>query len=125
MPINMRTHAHGQGYADLNFLIPELVDSVLLRKGPYWADEGDFSSAGAHPHRPTPTGWRRTSSATVGSFGYWRGLAAGSMKLGNGDLLGAGEIVRYDGPWDIPDDGAQVQRRAALQPRALRTTASP
>src|SRR3569623_852570 len=47
MPVNMRTHAHGQGYADLNFTIPELVDNVLARKGPYWAQEGEFSSAGA------------------------------------------------------------------------------
>ena len=46
MPVNMRTHAHGQGYADLNFLIPELISSVNIRKGPYFADEGDFSSVG-------------------------------------------------------------------------------
>ena len=42
MPVNMRTHGHGQGYADLNFLIPELIGSVHVRKGPYFADEGDF-----------------------------------------------------------------------------------
>ena len=47
MPVNLLTHAHGQGYTDLNFLIPELVDRVRYRKGPYYADEGDFSSAGA------------------------------------------------------------------------------
>ncbi len=47
MPVNMRTHAHGQGYADLNFLIPELIASVNIRKGPYFADEGDFSSVGS------------------------------------------------------------------------------
>ena len=47
MPINMRTHAHGQGYADINFLIPELIGSMTIRKGPYFADQGDFSSAGA------------------------------------------------------------------------------
>ena len=47
MPVNMRTHGHGQGYADINFLIPELVERMLVRKGPYWAEEGDFASAGA------------------------------------------------------------------------------
>src|SRR4029450_11375453 len=47
MPVNMRTHGHGQGYADLNFLIPELLGSIRVRKGPYFADEGDFSSAGS------------------------------------------------------------------------------
>ena len=46
MPLNMRTHGHGQGYADINFLIPELVTSLTVKKGPYWAEEGDFSSAG-------------------------------------------------------------------------------
>lgn len=47
MPINLPTHAHGQGYADLNFLIPELVAGVRYRKGPYAADAGDFSLAGS------------------------------------------------------------------------------
>ena len=51
MPVNMRTHGHGQGYADINFLIPELIQSMRVRKGPYFADEGDFSSAGAPAHR--------------------------------------------------------------------------
>ena len=60
MPINMRTHGHGQGYADINFLIPELIASMRVRKGPYFADEGDFASAGAlhdrlHQHaQPRP-----------------------------------------------------------------------
>src|SRR5437763_2856054 len=47
MPVNMVSHAHGQGYSDLNWLLPELVDRIAYRKGPYHADEGDFSSAGA------------------------------------------------------------------------------
>ena len=46
MPVNMPTHAHGHGYSDLNWLIPELVDRIRYRKGPYYAEEGDFSSAG-------------------------------------------------------------------------------
>jgi len=103
MPINMRTHAHGQGYADLNFLIPELLDSLVVRKGPYWAQEGDFSSAGAVHLAYAEKLATNILSATGGSFGYWRGLAAGSMALGQGTLTGAGEIERYDGPWDIPD----------------------
>jgi TonB-dependent receptor-like protein len=103
MPINMRTHAHGQGYSDLNFMIPELVDNVLVRKGPYWAQEGDFSSAGAIHIAYADRLEKSLLSGTVGSFGFWRGLAAGSMPLGQGTLTGAGEIVRYNGPWDIPD----------------------
>src|SRR5207253_75809 len=47
MPVNMPSHAHGQGYSDLNFLIPELVSGVQFSKGPYFADRGDFATAGA------------------------------------------------------------------------------
>jgi outer membrane receptor protein involved in Fe transport len=103
MPVNMRSHAHCQGYADLNFMIPELVDSMLVRKGPYWAEEGDFSSAGAVHIAYAERLEKNLFSATGGSFGYWRGLAAGSIALGAGTLTGAGEIVRYNGPWDIAD----------------------
>jgi len=103
MPINMRTHAHGQGYADINFLIPELVESMLVRKGPYWAQEGDFSSAGALRMAYANRLEKNVVLGTAGSYGYWRGLAAGTMEAGNGTLTGAAEIVRYDGVWDIPD----------------------
>ncbi|HOY23621.1 MAG TPA: Plug domain-containing protein, partial [Cellvibrio sp.] len=47
MPVNMRTHGHGQGYTDLNFIIPEFIQSINYHKGPYYADVGDFSGAGA------------------------------------------------------------------------------
>lgn len=103
MPINMRTHAHGQGYADINFLLPELVESMTVRKGPYWAQEGDFSSAGALHLAYATRLEKDLVAATGGSFGYWRGLAAGTRPLGNGYLTGAAEIVRYNGPWEIPD----------------------
>lgn len=103
MPVNMRTHAHGQGYADLNFLIPELVESLTVRKGPYWAQEGDFSSAGALRLLYADRLEKDLVAVTGGSFGYWRGLAAGTMPAGNGFLTGAVEIERYDGPWQIPD----------------------
>lgn len=103
MPVNMRTHAHGQGYADLNFLIPELVDNMLVRKGPYWADEGDFSSAGAVHINYADRLEKRLVSATAGSFGYGRALAAGSLAAGSGTLTAAAEIEQYNGPWDIPD----------------------
>ena len=47
MPVNLPTHGHGHGYSDLNFLIPELVSGVQFSKGPYFADQGDFATAGA------------------------------------------------------------------------------
>jgi outer membrane receptor protein involved in Fe transport len=103
MPVNMRTHAHGQGYADLSFLIPELISSVNVRKGPYFADEGDFSSAGA-VHVNLLDSIRSIASTTIGSFGYHRGFGATSTKIGDGTLLVAGEAAAYNGPWDDPDN---------------------
>jgi outer membrane receptor protein involved in Fe transport len=103
MPVNMRTHAHGQGYSDLNFLIPELIDSVKIRKGPYFADEGDFSSVGS-VHINLLNSIKSMASVTIGSFGYRRGFGATSTKVGDGTLLIAGEATTYNGPWDNPDN---------------------
>ena len=103
MPINMRTHGHGQGYADINFLIPELVEQMIVKKGPYWAEEGDFASAGSLRLAYANRLERNVVLATGGSFGYWRGLAAGSMAFGQGALTAAGEVVFYDGPWQASD----------------------
>jgi TonB-dependent Receptor Plug Domain len=103
MQVNMRTHAHGQGYADLNFLIPELISSVNIRKGPYFADEGDFSSVGA-VHINLLDSIKSMASTTVGSFGYVRGFGVTSTKVGAGTLLVAGEAATYNGPWDNPDN---------------------
>jgi len=103
MPVNMRTHAHGQGYADLNFLIPELIGSVKIRKGPYFADEGDFSSVGSVHVDLLDSINKAMASMTAGSFGYRRILGITSTKLGDGTLLTAGEVNTYNGPWDNPD----------------------
>ena len=104
MPVNMRTHAHGQGYADLNFLIPELISSVNIRKGPYFADEGDFSSVGSVHIGLLDSVNKTMASITAGSFGYRRILGISSTKLGDGTLLIAGEVNAYSGPWDNPDN---------------------
>ena len=104
MPINLRTHAHGQGYSDLNWLMPELINSVDVRKGPYFADEGDFGSAG-NLHIGLIDGVDKSiASLTIGSFGYARVFGASSTKAGDGKLLIAGEVATYDGPWVNPDD---------------------
>lgn len=104
MPVNMRTHAHGQGYADLNFLIPELISSVSIRKGPYFADEGDFSSVGSVHVSLLDSAAKTMASITAGSFGYRRGFGVTSAKLGEGALLVAAEAQSYNGPWDNPDE---------------------
>ncbi len=103
MPVNMRTHGHGQGYADLNFLIPELIGSVNVRKGPYFADEGDFSSVGSVHIGLIDTVQKSMALASVGSFGYRRAFGVTSTKAGEGNLLIAGEANTYNGPWDNPD----------------------
>lgn len=104
MPVNMRTHGHGQGYADLNFLIPELIKTVRVRKGPYFADEGDFSSAGAIHIDYVNSLKQGLAQATAGSFGYRRLLAAKSGAAGPGTVLAAFEAQTYNGPWAVPDE---------------------
>jgi hypothetical protein len=102
VPVNMPTHAHGQGYSDLNFLIPELVARIDYKKGPYFAQEGDFSSAGAahfHYYEKLREG---IGSLSLGSYNYRRALAADSRSLGAGELLYAVELMGNDGPWDVP-----------------------
>ena len=103
MPLNMPTHAHGQGYTDLNFLIPELVSDLHYKKGPYYADEGDFATAGA-----IRMGLRNEvdNGATLGAGqdGYRRALLMGSTAFSSGTLLAAGEAYHNDGPFDVPDD---------------------
>ncbi|MEH2586360.1 outer membrane receptor protein involved in Fe transport [Bradyrhizobium sp. AZCC 1721] len=104
MPVNMPTHGHGQGYADINFMIPELVQSITVRKGPYFADRGDFASAGSVAIDYINRLPKNIAELTFGSFGYRRALAAGSTAVGAGTLLAAFEGVRNDGPWDVPDN---------------------
>lgn len=103
MPVNMPSHAHGQGYTDLNFLIPELVDYLDYRLGVYHAELGDFGSAGgADIHL---VGWLDRPFATVsaGEYGLARLAAGGSTRLGRGDLLVGGEAKAYSGPWDVAE----------------------
>lgn len=104
MPINMPTHAHGQGYTDLNFLIPELIQEIDFRKGPYYAEEGDFSAAGAIHMEYFTRMDKSMASVTLGSDGYARGLSIGSVKAGDGNLLYGVEGFHDDGPWDNPEN---------------------
>jgi outer membrane receptor protein involved in Fe transport len=112
MPINMRSHAHGQGYADLNFLMPEVVNSLDIRKGPYFADVGDFGSAGALGISLIDGTPKRTATLTAGSFGYQRLFGMASTAASDGNLLFAGEFSHYNGPWNNPDDTRKVNGMA-------------
>ncbi|KAB2937246.1 TonB-dependent receptor [Hyphomicrobium sp.] len=105
MPVNMRTHGHGQGYADTGFLIPEIMRGLLYRKGPYFAAEGDFASAGAIHLDIVDRLEKNFAQVELGSFGHRRAVAGMSAPVGNGgNMLVAGEVVRFDGPWERPDD---------------------
>jgi outer membrane receptor protein involved in Fe transport len=103
MPINQPTHAHGQGYTDLNFMIPELADEITYTKGPYYASVGDFGAVGS-----VHVNYRNTIadqvSATMGTLGFQRIFAAGSQEFAVGQLLVAAELQHYDGPFVTPDD---------------------
>ncbi|MCW1384529.1 TonB-dependent receptor [Novosphingobium sp. KCTC 2891] len=102
--MNFRTHGHGQGYLDLNGLIPEVVAREDFRKGPYRADGGDLALAGA-AYMATVDGYDRPwASLEGGSYG-WRRLAAGGTvhNLAGGDLTLVGQAKLYDGPWQEPE----------------------
>ena len=129
VPVNMPTNAHGQGYCDLNFLIPELVDHIDYRKGTYFAENGDFSSAGSADIHYRKSLDHNIADLTIGSFRFERALLAGSTVLtslgqsANGSavssntgptLLGAVELEHENGPWITPENLHKINALARL-----------
>lgn len=108
IPNNLRTHGHGQGYNDLNGLIPELLETIEYRKGPYYAQDGDFSSAGAVRMHYQDRLAEDFLQVTGGEDGYARGLLAASGAMGEGSWLTAIDAGVYDGPWENPEDMRKV-----------------
>lgn len=104
VPVNLTSHGHGQGWTDTNFLIPELIQTINYQKGNYYAENGDFSSAGAANIEYFKTLPDNMVKFTGGMFDYYRGVAIGSHKLGDGNLLYAGETVNNGGPWTVSND---------------------
>ena len=104
VPVNMPTGAHAHGYSDVSFLIPELVSGVQFKKGPYFADEGDFSAAGAASINYVHQLDRPIVRVSAGNHGWGRVFGAASPRVGGGYLLGAVEVNHNDGPWVRPDD---------------------
>lgn len=103
VPVNMPTHAHGQGYTDINFVIPELVDSIEYRKGTYYAQTGNFSAAGA-----VDMHYRTSLDAPFVTFesgddDYMRSLFAASPEIGGGKLLIGVEHSQNNGPWVLEE----------------------
>jgi hypothetical protein len=119
VPVNMPTHGHGQGYTDINFVIPELVQSIEYRKGTYYAETGNFSAAGAIDLR-----YRRGLDAPLvvleaGEDNYTRGLLAASPEVGGGTLLMGFDYAHIDGPWLLEEN---YNKRNALLRYSRETT---
>jgi len=104
VPINLPSNAHGEGYTDLNFLIPELIQKIDYQKGPYFANVGDFGSAGSENIQYFKTLPSGIAKMEVGSWNYERGLVAKSEPLGPGNILFAIETEHTDGPWVYPEN---------------------
>lgn len=104
MPVNMRSHAHGQGYADLNFIIPEFVQSVDYNKGPFFAEVGDFSGAGAASYRLFRELPRSFIRVEGGEHGFVRAVAGNTLNSTAGATTVGFEAEQYDGPWLLEDD---------------------
>jgi hypothetical protein len=108
MLVNQRSHAHGQGWTDLNFMIPELVNRLEYRKGPYTASEGDFASAGSASVIYANKLDQGIASIGFGQNNYRRALLADSPAFGSGNLLYALELFHNDGPFVNPDDYKKI-----------------
>jgi hypothetical protein len=108
MPVNLPTHAHGQGYSDLNFLIPELVTGVQFSKGPYYADQGDFATAGSSNTNYANALEKPIVHVDGGGEGYARALFAASPQVGRGHVVVAVEAAHNDGPWIHPDNYQKI-----------------
>ena len=114
MPVNMRSHAHGQGYADINFIIPETVEAVNYEKGPFYAQLGDFSSAGAAQYKLVDTLPLGFATVEVGEYDFARVAAGGSFKTGDVNYTVAVESNYENGPFKLPE---HAQKSSALLKR--------
>jgi len=103
MPLNLPSHAHGEGYSDMNTVIPEFVKRVDFEKGPYYANVGNFSSAANANVEFAKTLPQNFFKVEGGTHTYGRAVFGVSQKLGAGNLLYGGEETYYDGPWVHPD----------------------
>lgn len=100
---NNPSHVHGQGYNDLNFVIPELIQEIKYRKGVYSVEDGNFSSAGSMNIKYFNTLKNGIIKMEGGNFGHRRILAMDSFKSFKGDIIAVGDVSTSDGPWSNPD----------------------
>jgi outer membrane receptor protein involved in Fe transport len=108
MPVNLPTHAHGHGYTDLNVVIPELVTGMQFSKGPYYADQGDFATAGAANLNYANVLARPIVRIEGGGDRFSRALFAAAPAVGAGHVLAALEVGTNNGPWLHPADARKI-----------------
>jgi hypothetical protein len=108
LPVNLRTHAHGQGYSDLNFIIPELVQSVSYQKGAYSAENGDFSAAGAAQFNLVTSLPRSFAKVEFGDYDYLRAVVAGTVRERGGATTLGLEAFYDNGPWDLAENARRL-----------------
>ena len=108
MLVNQRSHSHGQGWSDVNWLIPELAGTLDYHKGPYSAEDGDFAAAGSVSVLYVDTLPKTLVSLGIGENGYRRGLVAGSSGAAGGKVLYALELFHNDGPFTKGDNYRKI-----------------
>lgn len=104
MPLNLPSHAHGEGYADMNIVTPEFVQRLNFEKGPYYAEIGNYSSAGSANSQNFKTLPQNFLLVEAGMDAYARMVFGVSQQLGPGTLLYGGEAYHDNGPWRHPDN---------------------
>ncbi|TAI48517.1 TonB-dependent receptor [Flagellimonas allohymeniacidonis] len=109
MPVNMVSHAHGQGYSDLHFVIPETIDNIDFNKGPYTADKGNFATAGHVDFKTKEVLENNRVGFDYGEFGWNRGLGMFNLlKTKKDKAYVAGELLRFDGPFESSQNFSRV-----------------
>jgi hypothetical protein len=109
MPVNLVSQAHGQGYADLHFVIPETIAGYDFGKGPYYADKSDFCTAGFVAYHTIQALNRNTLEMEAGQFGTIRGLAMINLlnekakSAGQNAYIAADALYTNGGPFDVPE----------------------
>jgi outer membrane receptor protein involved in Fe transport len=101
VPINLPTHGHGQGYSDLNWIIPELVETIEVRKGPFFAEFGDHAVAGSVNYRLRTDLPQSFVTGSVGMFDTYRAVAAARFRAVASTPIFAAEVYRTNGPFTL------------------------
>jgi outer membrane receptor protein involved in Fe transport len=114
LPVNMPSHGHGQGYADTNFIIPETIARLRLRKGPYFVEEGNFANAGSLDMITLDEFPEDFALAEGGSFDRQRYVVGVSPKLGQLKTLFAGQAYWSNGPFEHPEHFARYNAYGKL-----------